>query len=506
MSSRLSNSDVPQNNVYEWLIILLVSIYLILVAFYLVVTGRARVATWKGVCRRIRRWFHPERRPFPITGVIADWIQTDCLPAVRLPVVDSPIVVLTHSLPAGGAERQWCYLAVGLKERGQNVAFVSINELLGPDAHYLPLLEREKVSVVELAKLPPPNVWNDHTIPPHIRNALLSGGCAIATADLLRLTKLFQSLRPRAVIAQLDYPNLLAAMAALIAGVPRTILSFRNYNPSNFSYLRNDWYQKYYQTVASSKRIILTGNTRDANSDYAKWIGIPPEQVHWIPNSIDPTCIETAAPEVQEKLRQTLGIASGQPVILGVFRLSEEKRPLLFLEVCARIVKQCTNVRFLIAGTGPMEQEMKDRIHALGLNTVVTLLGRRDDISVIMSWASLLLLTSSFEGMPNAVMEAQLLGLPVVGPYVGGMPDCVEDGRTGFLVRDDNTEEMANACIAILKSPDMKRTMGEAAAQRMKSRFTRDAMISSYLELVYTAAENESHSSVMACTDKCPSQ
>ena len=64
----------------------------------------------------------------------------------------------------------------------------------------------------------------------------------------------------------------------------------------------------------------------------------------------------------------------------------------------------------------------------------MTLLGRRDDVPDLMQISSLLLLTSCFEGMPNVLMEAQALGLPVVASNVGGVPDCMIDGETGYLV------------------------------------------------------------------------
>jgi glycosyltransferase involved in cell wall biosynthesis len=171
-------------------------------------------------------------------------------------------------------------------------------------------------------------------------------------------------------------------------------------------------------------------------------------------------------------------------VILGVFRLSEEKRPLQFVEVCARIAEEVSDIRVLVAGVGPMHQDMQDRIENLGLEKQMTLLGLREDISALLSCASLLLLTSSFEGMPNVVMEAQLLGLPVVATKVGGTPDCVKDGLTGLLLPVDDVNGIAKACIAVVGSPELRDAMGRAARERMTTLFSRDAMVAGYLQLV----------------------
>ena len=403
-----------------------------------------------------------------------------------------PIVVFTHGLPPGGAERQWCYLSIGLKERGKDVVFVSQNDLIGDNAHYYPLLISQGVKVLELPKQPSSPSYNINFLSSNISDVLIRHEHPFIEHELLRLISLFRSLKPRAVIAQLDYPNLLAATAALISDVPRIVLSFRNYNPTNFSYLYNDWFQRYYKAVAKSPRVVLTGNAHDANANYAQWIGIPSERIHWIPNAIDPNSIGVPSPETLETLSRTLGLGYGRPVILGVFRLSEEKRPLVFLEVCSRVAKEIPDVAVLVAGVGPLQQKMQDHISLLGLEKIVTLLGRRDDISGLMACASVLLLTSAFEGMPNVVMEAQLLGLPVVATRVGGTSDCVEDGRTGLLRPPEDIEGLAADCITLLRSAELRKTMSDAATARMISKFSIDAMVSSYLRVL------ESHDKGMA--------
>jgi glycosyltransferase involved in cell wall biosynthesis len=131
-----------------------------------------------------------------------------------------------------------------------------------------------------------------------------------------------------------------------------------------------------------------------------------------------------------------------------------------------------------------MHQQMQDFIVEVGLEKQMTLLGRREDVSTLMRCASLLLLTSAFEGMPNAVMEAQLLGVPVIATKTGGTPDCVKHGHTGFLLPVDDVNGMAKACIEVLGSPELRRAMGKAAQERMTTMFSPDAMVTRYLQLV----------------------
>ena len=156
------------------------------------------------------------------------------------------------------------------------------------------------------------------------------------------------------------------------------------------------------------------------------------------------------------ELRQQLGIAPDTPVILGVFRLNEEKRPLLFVEAFAAVVARVPKARAFVAGVGPFEEAMRRRIDELNLQASLTLLGRRDDVPQLMQISSLLLLTSSFEGMPNVVMEAQAVGIPVVAPNVGGVSDCMIDGQTGYLVERDDIDGFARRCVELLEHDDLR--------------------------------------------------
>ena len=386
------------------------------------------------------------------------------------------VVVLTHALPPGGAERQWCYLAGELKRMGYEVHFVTLFPLEGQSRHYLPLLASEGIEVTELNQK-----FDQQGLLPALRSTLerirshsFAAGIESPFGHRLReLTDLFARLKPRVVFAQLDYANLLAAMAGVLASVPRIVLSFRNYNPTHFSYLANDWYQPLYATLARSPRILFTGNSRASNTDYAQWIGIDERRVKLVPNALDASKLGLRDAGSLQRLRQQLGVTSQTPIILGVFRLSEEKRPVLFIETVGAVAAHVPGVRAFVAGVGSFEQQMQRRIDELGLQNSVTLLGRREDVPELMQISSLLLLTSFFEGMPNVLMEAQAVGLPVVASNVGGVPDCMIDGETGYLVPPDDIEGFTRGCIELLQHDDLRAQFGAYGAAYMRSSFSR---------------------------------
>jgi hypothetical protein len=103
---------------------------------------------------------------------------------------------------------------------------------------------------------------------------------------LAQLLTLLIDLRPAAILAQLDPVNVLAGLAGTMAGTSRIILSFRNVNPSNFSYLRNDWFLPTYRALIRNPSIVLSGNSRAGNEDYAKWIGVSKDRVKYITNAV----------------------------------------------------------------------------------------------------------------------------------------------------------------------------------------------------------------------------
>jgi asparagine synthase (glutamine-hydrolysing) len=390
------------------------------------------------------------------------------------------VAIVTHGLPPGGAERQWCYLAAGLKQQGYEVHFLITGALHGPNAHYVPLLASYGIAPVLLGARPLADVIA-HT--PRTQDAarLLSPESNPFGLALNLLVSYLVQAQPKALFAQLEPVNLLAGMAGHLAEVPKVCLSFRNYNPSHFSYLDYPWFQPFYRALARSGRITLSGNSRAGNEDYARWIGVPPEEVSWIPNAIEPADFPERGAD-SARLRAELRIAEGQPVILGVFRLSEEKRPEVFVRVCAQVAQRIPNLRVLIVGVGPMQATVEQAIRGLDLDA--QLLGRRDDVPDLMRVASLVLLASRHEGMPNVLMEAQLLGVPVVATRVGGAPDCVLDAVTGLLRDKDDVAGLAEACIHILRDRRAAARMSAQGSAYMRTYFTKERLASLHVQLV----------------------
>jgi glycosyltransferase involved in cell wall biosynthesis len=128
-------------------------------------------------------------------------------------------------------------------------------------------------------------------------------------------------------------------------------------------------------------------------------------------------------------------------------------------------------------GYGPQEQRLKEMAEKLGLGERVHFVGYQQDIWTWLAACDVFALSSDWEGMPNAVLEAMAAGLPVVATAVGGTPDVVVQGTTGLLVPPDDATALAAALDRLIHDPDLRRMMGAAGRQRVRARFSAQQMV-----------------------------
>lgn len=178
--------------------------------------------------------------------------------------------------------------------------------------------------------------------------------------------------------------------------------------------------------------------------------------------------------------KEILGLSEDVQVATMVGTLSEKKRQDVFLRSAREVLKEDRNVRFVLVGRGPREKNLKLLAKELGIEKSVIFLGFREDIQEILIATDLLALTSDFEGMPNVILEAMACGLPVVGTRVGGIPEVVEDGISGILVKPDNPLEVSNAVKLLLQETALRQKMGRRGREIIEQRFGLNKMIESY--------------------------
>jgi len=124
-----------------------------------------------------------------------------------------------------------------------------------------------------------------------------------------------------------------------------------------------------------------------------------------------------------------------------------------------------TDLLFLGVGQGPLAVEMEERRVQLGLGDRFRFLGFRDDVHDLLAASDVFCLASRNEGLPVALMEAYALGLPVIATRVGGLPDVIEDGRSGLLVDPEDPGALARAILALAADEDLRAKLARRALE-----------------------------------------
>lgn len=148
--------------------------------------------------------------------------------------------------------------------------------------------------------------------------------------------------------------------------------------------------------------------------------------------------------------------------ILFVGRLVAVKRPELFVNLASRLVEELPgqNLRFVMAGDGHLEHEIRSRLQEDPVGKNFTMLGEVADMSEVYRTADLLVMTSSYEGTPNVVLEAMGFGIPVVATRVGGVPEILDD-KSGILVHPWDFRGLVDATKLMIVDPQLRRKLGQ---------------------------------------------
>jgi glycosyltransferase involved in cell wall biosynthesis len=401
----------------------------------------------------------------------------DCIPPRPLSIQarrgKPSVCFVVDGLHAGGGERQLCNLAIALHKRGLRVRVRPLY-MEGPNAHYAPLLQEQGVDTRPLLLRPetiislmryglPAKLWR------YPAKSIVAK-VMILTEELLR--------DPADVVhAYLDVADFVAAWAGLFAGIPTVRLSWCSVNPGNF-WFYDHWMPATYKMLVRHSRISLESNSIYGAKDYAAWLNIDPSAIDISHNGIDPDWSAGVSSEVRADLRKKLKIEQDAPVLFCVCRLAPEKRPLDMLDVFQRVLAAMPEVYCLHAGTGETAAQVSVQWDTLAENFKkrIHLLGARHDMPALYAASDVLLLCSEVEGLPNAVLEAMLIGLPVVATKVGDCPGVITEGETGFMPAPGDVDGLAAAAMRLLRDADLRKAMGESGRKRVKE-FSLDALV-----------------------------
>lgn len=394
------------------------------------------------------------------------------------------VVLVNCSAAAGGAERQLTHTLTGLRARGLDAIFIGEFIQSGDAALDFHLAALTAAGVpVERADPGPLHGPRYYANVGETAAAAVSGLPPDAATRLLGMVDHLRRLRPEVVHLWQDQTSVLHGFAALIAGAPRIVLSGRNVNPTHFGYFQ-PWLRPGYRVLAAHANVVLSNNSEAGAQSYCDWLELDRARIRVILNGLPP--VPRVSPKDRIRARNAwAGCKSADEtcadeglLVAGIFRMSPEKRPLLWIDAAAEIARIAPDARFVIAGDGPLMNAA--RTHA-GLRKIahrIRFLGEVHDVHCLLGAADVLLLTSRQEGTPNVLLEAQAQDAAVVCIDAGGSAACVIDGVTGLVLQDgdDIAADLAQAVIAAARLSANLRATGAGRAH-IERRFSLERML-----------------------------
>lgn len=363
------------------------------------------------------------------------------------------IALVTTTFTIGGAEKQVRDLAAVFVEQGHRVLLISCK---GPAQQALP----EGVELIELKGQK--SVW---------------GLLSVTT----KLARILRSWKPDVVHGHMVVANILSRVASIC--VPHAVVISTAHNVYEGGGKFRIWAYRLTNRFAD----LTTNVSEEAVARYTRLGVSRPSGIRTVYNGIDFKHF-SFSPADRATLRAKLGLSESQRVCLTVGRLVEAKDHANLLDAFRKVVQSRKDVRLLIVGEGPLESLLKIRCAKLGIEAQVSFLGRRSDISELMSCADLFVLSSAWEGFSLVVTEATACLLPVVATDCGGVTENL-DGF-GHLVPVRESGLLAEAMIEELDK-DTDRTGAERQRARLNAmrRFSIDVIAKQWLGIYQELGE-----------------
>lgn len=270
-------------------------------------------------------------------------------------------------------------------------------------------------------------------------------------------------------------------IAAKMARVPINIhTDHARLYPDKRRYMFAEWLFSHFTT----KIVAVSEHTQDELIKYEK---ISPHKIQVIPNGIDETEYNL---NTNNRKKEELGIQENYPILgLGV-RLTEQKGVTYLIQSMVSIINKFPKALLLIAGGGPLQENLEREAKRLGLSQSVKFLGFRLDMPAILNILDIYVLPSLWEGLPLVILEAMAAQKAIVATAVGGTPTAIINERSGLLVNPRNPEALAQAIIRLLEDPSLAAHLAKNAYQRYQEKFTIQKMVSQYEKLYFKSYHN----------------
>lgn len=266
--------------------------------------------------------------------------------------------------------------------------------------------------------------------------------------------------------------NVYGSIAAWNTGVPViTTVHGKGYYGDN-------WWRRLAYRFVARQVFQMVAVSVDIRRLLIERIGVRSHNLVTIYNGIDSKAY--CPSEGREQMRKELGIAETAPVIGTIGNLYPVKGHTYLLKAAGRVVRMFPESLFLIVGRGGLLQNLQEEARQFGIERNVRFLGFREDIPNLLQAMDLFVLPSLSEGLALSLLEAMSAALPVIATDVGGNPEVVLDGETGFLVPPKDPESLALKIMFLFRNRSLAQKLGVNGQQRVEEKFNLERMVSAY--------------------------
>jgi glycosyltransferase involved in cell wall biosynthesis len=371
-------------------------------------------------------------------------------------------MLVISGLGRGGAETQLVALCLHLASRGWPVEVVSLlPTTLFRGQRFIGELESRGIAVWS------PGITGYGTLVPGAR----------------RLRRHLGMRRPSVLCTFMFQANVLGAVLARRAGVPVVVSSIRN------EHFGPRWRERVEAVTQRLCDVTVVNSHRVAASLAARRV-VSSARCRVIPNGVDLARFAPRSASTREATRERLGLPVETFLWLAVGSLDAQKDHEGLLAAAAQLRARHAGFRLAIAGDGPLREWVRQLTRARRLDDVVQWLGLRDDVPDLLAASDAFVLSSRWEGSPNAVLEALAGGVPVAATDVGGVRELVRSGESGFLVPPGKSDALAAAMERVMSLPREERLqMGKRGRQAVQERHDSAAVLEQWRRLLATAWE-----------------
>lgn len=294
---------------------------------------------------------------------------------------------------------------------------------------------------------------------------------------LLELRRLFAVERPDVVHTHSSKAGIIARLAAALSGVPVIVHTYHGFGFHD----RQDPFVKAVYVVLERLCALLTTQlifVSRANQEYAVR--------HRIRGACDGKIIrsgirsdEYPAEVDAVALKMSAGIGMHRPVVVSIGNLKPQKNAGDFIASAAKASQRVPEAHFVFLGDGPQRRPLEAKAFSLGLEGRFHFLGWRRDGARWLAAADIFAMTSLWEGLPRALVEAMKTGLPSVCYATDGVEDILKDGDNGFLVAPGDVDAFAERLVQLLCDKDLRKRLGASASRSIGPEFDIDGMVRS---------------------------